>query len=309
MPSGVDELCDEFRGLRDGRDCIFNVVVNLTEARGLKGLGNTGLNECRAKVYGLWDPEGYEMSKVHTKTSTPFFEYVSRLTYKGQPREFFESVLYIEIQHDRGLMPGKLVGLLQVGILDIYHSRDHKIPMQWFAISDVYSDEPAIPTGYIRCSLIINSMDEPGAVQPDVPEEERTRCELLEIPRIHTAVTATGVYNIIFRVFQARDLEPRDLFGSADPYLKIVTAGGENQTDGKSDLNPVWNQQLQIPMYEPHFRQMIEIQLWNQDGGVTGCVAWRVCSHHMEHVLRGRAVARSFWSFFCSHCLCGAGRA
>ena len=50
-------------------------------------------------------------------------------------------------------------------------------------------------------------MDEPGAVQPDVPEEERNRCELMQIPRIHTSHIATGVFNIIFRVFQARELK------------------------------------------------------------------------------------------------------
>ena len=72
---------------------------------------------------------------------------MSRITYRGQPRAFFESVLVIEVQHDRGLMPSKLVGQLQVGIVDIFHSTDHKLPMQWFAISDIYSDEPVLPTG------------------------------------------------------------------------------------------------------------------------------------------------------------------
>ena len=294
MPAGVDELCEEFRGRRDGRDCVFNVVINVAEARGLKGLGSTGLNECVAKVYGLWDPEGCEESKIHTKTSTPFFEYVAKLTYNGQPRCFFESVLVVEIQHDRGLMPRKLVGQLQVGIIDIFHSRDHKIPMQWFAISDIYSEEPAVPTGYIRCSLIINSQDEPGAVQPDVPEEERARCELMEIPRIHTSVTATGVYNIIFKVYQSLNLKT-DTQGWVDPYIKIITCTGENQTDVKHDANAVWNQQLQIPIYEPHFRQMIEVQLWNQGvafGGDTKvahfCLSWKDIFSQQEYFNKPR---------------------
>ena len=280
--AGVDELCDEWRLKRDGRDCIFNVVVNVAEGRGLRGLGATSLNECKLKIYGLWDPEGFEESKIHTKTSNPFFECVSKLTYRGQPRAFFESVLVIEVQHDRGLMPGKLVGQLQVGIIDIFHSTDHKIPTQWFAISDIYSEEPVLPTGYIRCSIIINCMDEPGAVQPDVPEEERTRCELMQIPRMHTSLTATGVFNIIFRVFQARELKDGGPpFHSADPYIKIVAATGENRTDTKSDRNPVWNQQLQIPMYEPFFRQLISVQLWNASA-LSGdtlvaqfCMSWK----------------------------------
>ena len=37
-------------GRRDGRDCNFNVIVNVAEARGLAGKGGTGLNDCRAKV-------------------------------------------------------------------------------------------------------------------------------------------------------------------------------------------------------------------------------------------------------------------
>jgi hypothetical protein len=37
-------------GRRNGRDCNFNVIVNVAEARGLAGKGGTGLNDCRAKV-------------------------------------------------------------------------------------------------------------------------------------------------------------------------------------------------------------------------------------------------------------------
>ncbi len=114
MPSGVDELCDEFRGRRDGRDCNFNVIVNIAEARGLNGKGGTGLNDCRARVFGLWDPDGYELSCKHDKTSTPFFEFVAKLTYEGQPRAFFESVLVIEIVHDRSFLPAKPIGQIQV---------------------------------------------------------------------------------------------------------------------------------------------------------------------------------------------------
>lgn len=49
--------------------------------------------------------------------------------------------------------------------MDVYLSKGHMLPMQWFPIVDVYSDEPAIPTGYVRLNCIINTMDEAGAVQ------------------------------------------------------------------------------------------------------------------------------------------------
>jgi hypothetical protein len=65
-------------------------------------------------VSWLWDPDGYELSPKHEKTSTPFFEFVAKLTFEGQPRAFFESVLVIEIVHDRGLLPAKPIGQIQV---------------------------------------------------------------------------------------------------------------------------------------------------------------------------------------------------
>ena len=41
-------------GRCDGRDCNFNVIVNVAEARGLAGKGGTGLNDCCAKVLKIF---------------------------------------------------------------------------------------------------------------------------------------------------------------------------------------------------------------------------------------------------------------
>ena len=71
-------------------------------------------NNFHVKVFGLWDPDGYELSPKHEKTSTPFFGFVAKLTFEGQPRAFFESVLVIEVVHDRGLLPAKPIGQIQV---------------------------------------------------------------------------------------------------------------------------------------------------------------------------------------------------
>jgi hypothetical protein len=93
---------------------------------------------------------GAQVSKVHPKTVTPFFNFVSKLTYEGQPEAFLSANLVVELLHDRGILKEKLIGLTQIGVLDVFLSRDHKIPMQWMPISDITCDEPAIPTGYVR---------------------------------------------------------------------------------------------------------------------------------------------------------------
>eukprot|EP00286_Rhodomonas_abbreviata_P024130 CAMPEP_0181306236 /NCGR_PEP_ID=MMETSP1101-20121128/10185_1 /TAXON_ID=46948 /ORGANISM="Rhodomonas abbreviata, Strain Caron Lab Isolate" /LENGTH=911 /DNA_ID=CAMNT_0023412265 /DNA_START=450 /DNA_END=3181 /DNA_ORIENTATION=+ len=151
-------------------------------------------------------------------------------------------------------------------MLDVYLSADHKFPMQWYTIVDLESDEPAIATGYLRLSVIINSMDESGAALDDVPEEERARCELLEIPRQHAYLTATGRYNLIFKIFKGCDLKCQDsTWNTSDTYVHVSTPTGENRTDTRfSDLNPTYNQQLQIPLFEPMFRHLIVVGLWSQ---------------------------------------------
>eukprot|EP00961_Rhodomonas_salina_P039685 533073-Rhodomonas_salina.1 len=41
---------------------------------------------------------------------------------------------------------------------------------QWFAVVDLDSDTPAIPTGFLRLSVIINVQDALGAALDNVPE-------------------------------------------------------------------------------------------------------------------------------------------
>eukprot|EP00961_Rhodomonas_salina_P287807 3888398-Rhodomonas_salina.2 len=269
MPGGLSELVDELRAQRDGKDCVFNVVLHVAEARGLRGLAPHGLNDVKVRVHMSNEPiEKGKISKIHHKTSTPFFDWVAKLSFKGQPLAFFKSFLILEVLHDRGALNEKLVGLLQIGILDIYLSRDHKFPMQWYTIVDLESEEPAVATGYVRLSVIINTMDESGAAIEQVPEEERARCELMEIPRQHNYLTATGSYNIIFKVYQGSDLRAMDgRWNTADTYIKITTPTGMNFTDTRwSDLNPTYNQQLQIPLFEPMFRNTILVELWASQG-------------------------------------------
>ena len=274
--SGFNELTSEWRQKRDGKDCTWNVIVTVAEARGLRGLGNHGLNDCRLKVTISTELDDARLSKIHEKTCCPFFDQVFKLTFEGQPASFFQSHIQVEILHERAadfpqniVFPPKSIGMIQVGILDIFQMPEHKLPMQWFAIVDLFSEEPAIPRGFLRMSIIVNSLDESGAVQIDVPLQERNEKELLVIPRMHACTTSTGAYNIIFQIYQARDLRRMDNLWGADPYIRVSCSSGEMRTDTKhGTVNPKWNQQIQLPLYEPMFREVILFEVWHE--GPTG---------------------------------------
>ena len=67
----------------------------------------------------------------------------------GQPYDFFASSLFIYVYH-KGLIPGlmdKPVGMIQIGIMDIFCSDKHMLPCQWMALVDPNGDLPAEPLG------------------------------------------------------------------------------------------------------------------------------------------------------------------
>ena len=68
----------------------------------------------------------------------------------GQPYDFFASSLYIYV-YSKGMVPGGLmdkpIGQIQIGIMDIFLSENHMLPIQWFPLVNPKSDLPAEPLG------------------------------------------------------------------------------------------------------------------------------------------------------------------
>ena len=68
----------------------------------------------------------------------------------GQPYDFFASSLFVKVFH-KGMIPGgvmdKPVGQVQIGIMDVFLSEKHMLPIQWFPLVDPKSDLPAEPLG------------------------------------------------------------------------------------------------------------------------------------------------------------------
>jgi len=84
----------------------------------------------------------------------------------GQPYDFFASSLFIKVFH-KGMVNlnvpavgNKPIGQIQIGIMDVFLSEGHMLPVQWFPLVDPKSDLPAEPLGEIagrHCQL------QPGA--------------------------------------------------------------------------------------------------------------------------------------------------
>jgi hypothetical protein len=77
----------------------------------------------------------------------------------GQPYDFFASSLFIKVFH-KGMVNlnvpavgNKPIGQIQIGIMDVFLSEGHMLPVQWFPLVDPKSDLPAEPLGEIARRL------------------------------------------------------------------------------------------------------------------------------------------------------------
>ncbi len=99
---------------------------------------------------------------------------------------------------------------VQLGVMDVYMSPEHMLPMQWFPLVDPASDLPSEPLGYIKLNCIINTLNERGAVQLRAPDEvgdwELQQKKILQIPRLNMRKVASHQYNLKFFVYQVRNI-------------------------------------------------------------------------------------------------------
>lgn len=76
-------------------------------------------------------------------------------------------------------------------------------------------------------------------------------------------------YELLVRAYRAENLPKLDTFGKVDGYIKASFTGSEQETSViKSDLNPVWNTELRLPVYVPTMSDRIAVRTmdWERAG-------------------------------------------
>jgi len=271
MPTGsswepvpaYSHLCQFFREANNSRDCTWNVITTVWEARGMKAYGGNGTNQLIIRV----DHRGIkEDSKTFERAVNTVSNRVYKREFTGQPYDFFASSIIISCWNKK-MIGEQFIGQIQLGIMDVFLSKAHMLPMQWFPIVDPKSDLPSEPLGYLKLNCIINNLDESGAVQEKAPDAvadwELNRHEILQIPRMNMRKVACHQYNLKFMTFQGFDLGT-GAEKTADPIFRVTTPCGVIATDANPNtLKPQWNTMLQIPYYEPTFCDLIHCEVWD----------------------------------------------
>uniref|UniRef100_A0A7S4U7T2 C2 domain-containing protein n=1 Tax=Guillardia theta TaxID=55529 RepID=A0A7S4U7T2_GUITH len=256
-------LCREYKEKHNSRDCSWNVITTVWDARGIKAIAGNGTNNMLIQVSHLGIRED---SKVMEKCINEIPNRTFKREYTGQPEDFFASCLMISVYHTTLLGP-KFIGEVRLGILDIFLSEGHMLPMQWFPLVDPNSDLPAEPMGFLKLNCIINNIDEPGQVQSRAPDDvadwELNFHDILQIPRLNLRKCASHQYNFKLLVYQGFDLGTGSE-RTADPVFRVISGCGAISSDPfPNSLRPKWNTMLQLPFYEPSYCDLIICEVWD----------------------------------------------
>eukprot|EP00741_Cyanophora_paradoxa_P007110 tig00001093_g6881.t1 len=112
-----------------------------------------------------------------------------------------------------------------------------------------------------------------------VLDESRTRGEYAAIPGRMSAppmgldrVPPSGGLRqglIVVRVLEARGLKDTDMVGKSDPYAVVKLGAKSKRTRTiRNNLNPVWNEEVQLDFKEGVDETELNIQIWDEDVGL-----------------------------------------
>jgi len=219
-------------------------------------------------------------SKVfENSVSSTIVNHVYKRTYHGQSGDFFGSSISVVVGTNKMLGP-KFIGQVKIGVMDVFLSKGHMIPMQWFAIVDPMADLPVEPLGFVKMNVTITTLAESMAVQTFSPDAigdwdlRRMPPAILQVPRLNLRACACHQYNIKFFFYQGYQLGANRDMSSADPRVQVISACGQFNSDpAQATLSPTWNALLQCPFYEPNYMDLIKVEVHDAGAGARGGVS------------------------------------
>merc|ERR1739838_990331 len=137
-----------------------------------------------------------------------------------------------------------------------------------FAIKEQKEVEPLIAAGTIQETL--QEIDlEPNEKTKQNPQQENTpepEVQKFTVP-VSTPKKLLEAGQVVITVYKARDIEKKDMFGKADPYVKLTL--GEQKAKSatvKNNHNPEWNFKATFDV-DQNTAESINIAVFDEDFG------------------------------------------
>jgi len=241
----------------------YIVRVHIIEARELKGRGLGDMSDPVVKVSCLNQDK---VTSIKIKNLNPFWDVILTFQVKDlEPNGLDIEKIRINVMDACTIKRDVMIGSYEFDLAKVYFNPDHEIYKSWIALGDLTNPDNEGVQGYLKLSVVcLGPGDEQKIHNED--EEDDDDMTVLTPPHIERKGWLLNV-----QVYEAKELMQMDdsvFDAKCDPFVSVEYGSLTLETDRQKGLNVEFNQEVQLPVFEPTMSDTIKVSLWDYDFGV-----------------------------------------
>eukprot|EP00002_Diphylleia_rotans_P037674 TRINITY_DN8442_c0_g2_i1.p1 TRINITY_DN8442_c0_g2~~TRINITY_DN8442_c0_g2_i1.p1 ORF type:complete len:1061 (-),score=181.13 TRINITY_DN8442_c0_g2_i1:1732-4914(-) len=200
---------------------------------------------------------------VH-RSENPIWDRTFSWNIHTTPIELLSSLIRIFIYNSGSRTRKELIGMCSISAGEIYRRPGHEFQNAWLALTGE-DDRSTQLCGYLRAVIKISPLNDEDEVPMGIntTPPETIHEEIILPPQL--SVTN---YALVCLIYKAEGLPKVDAIGKSDPYVKLIYEEHEMaSTCHKKTLDPVWNEEIRVPVRFPTLNNLACLQLYDQDQG------------------------------------------
>jgi hypothetical protein len=262
------------------RDGDYQIIVHCIEARDLKPVDTENGTADPVVLAKLEFPSSvipsYQNTDRKVNTLNPVWDYTMIFRQAGLPAsEARMGILSLMVKDANITQRDVMIGQFDFNLDMIYRRKNHEYFQQWCALMDP-TGESEEQQGYLRVNVtVLIGGDEMASHSEKEVQAEKFNIEygvtsfrdVLMPPHV-----IQGKSVVCAEIIRGDGMVPLDLsaaigLGGIDPYVQLQFG---NQEPVKSSYisgnrEPVWQQQLEVPVVWPTMIDMVTLSIWDHD--------------------------------------------
>ncbi len=250
----------------------YQIRAHIIKAKSLAAKDLQGTSDPCVHIHAF----GKKMTtKVKKETLNPSWDEYLYIDFTADKETINSSCIEVHVYDANTIARNELIGSYSFDANWLYHQPDHEIHKQWIGLSDNSQGDDSKLKGYLQLSLVMLGPS-------DTPAQHKQIDEIFD-PRSNVLMPASikkDIKFLVIGVHKGEELPNMDgglengimaAQGGIDAYVEVVY--GKNKPlktkyktiKGKTNLNPVWNEELWIPIVEPALAKAFQLSVKDYD--------------------------------------------